>query len=393
MRIALVHSYYSSRQPSGENVVVDAQAAALAEAGHEVRVVARRTDVEERRSLHSVRAAWTVATGVGADPTDELRAFRPDVVHVHNLFPNFGTSWLARWDGPVVATLHNFRPMCAAGTLQRDGATCTLCPDGDPLAALKHACYRESRAATLPPVAAHRGGLLTDPVVHRADALVVLTESAAGIYRKYGVVRRRLHVVPNFVDAPALAEKGAGRARTPSPAGSTSAGCPRRRASRSSSRSGRGTCGSTCTATVRSPDGSLASPDPTSTTSARSTAPSCVAGCRRTPGWSCQADGSKVCRPCCWRRYAAGLPCVAVAGSGAADVVAREGGGAVMSQDASTEDWSTVLAAVESTRPSLSRAARSVYDSRFTRGHWLESIGSVYAELATIPHPQAGALR
>ena len=107
MRVAIVHSYYSSRQPSGENVVVDAQAAALTEAGHDVHVVARRTDEEERRSLHSVRAAWTVATGVGADPTDELRAFRPDVVHVHNLFPNFGTSWLARWAGPVVATLRD----------------------------------------------------------------------------------------------------------------------------------------------------------------------------------------------------------------------------------------------------------------------------------------------
>src|SRR5207248_9522615 len=142
-RIALVHSYYSSRQPSGENVVVDAQAAALAEAGHEVRVVARRTDEEERRALHSVRAAWTVATGVGADPTDELRDFRPDVVPVHNLFPNFGTSWLGRWDGPVVATLHNFRPMCAAGTLYRNGEVCTACPDGEPMAAAKHACYRE----------------------------------------------------------------------------------------------------------------------------------------------------------------------------------------------------------------------------------------------------------
>ena len=44
MRIAVVHSYYSNRQPSGENVVVDLQVGALRRAGHEVHVVARAAD-------------------------------------------------------------------------------------------------------------------------------------------------------------------------------------------------------------------------------------------------------------------------------------------------------------------------------------------------------------
>src|SRR6266702_8426604 len=92
----------------------------------------------------------SVATGFGADPTEDLRRFAPDVVHVHNLLPNFGTRWLDRWPGPVVATLHNFRSMCPAGTLYRSGHVCTACPDGNPGAALRHACYRGSTLATLP---------------------------------------------------------------------------------------------------------------------------------------------------------------------------------------------------------------------------------------------------
>ena len=35
----MVHSYYSSRQPSGENVVVDLQIEALRRAGHTVELV------------------------------------------------------------------------------------------------------------------------------------------------------------------------------------------------------------------------------------------------------------------------------------------------------------------------------------------------------------------
>ncbi len=393
MRIAIVHSYYSSRQPSGENVVVDAQAAALVAAGHHVHVVARRTDHEERRPLHSVRAAWTVATGVGADPTDELRAFRPDVVHVHNLFPNFGTAWLSRWSGPVVATLHNFRPMCAAGTLYRDGAVCTACPDGDPMAALRNSCYRDSRVATLPLVASHRGGLLADPVVHRADALVALTDVAASVYRKYGVDVHRLHVVPNFVDAPAelTADEAAersepcwvyvGRLSPEKGIEELIEVWPRDvrldvygdgpLARRLARRTGPNVhyLGSVDRATLRSqltrytglvfPGRSLEGGYPLSV-----------------------IEG-----------MAFGLPCVAVAGSSAGDLVARHGGGAVLSQEATAEDWAQALAVVESTRAAQSRAARDAYRTCFTRQHWLDSIGALYSAVVTGTHAPAGATR
>jgi hypothetical protein len=137
MRIAIVHSFYNSRVPSGENVVVTAQVQALRAAGHDVRLVAQYSDERLQRRRYPAEAAVTVITGLGPDPSAELTAFAPDIVHVHNLFPNFGTRWLERWPGHLVATLHNFRPMCVAGSLSRDGEVCTLCPDGDRWASLK----------------------------------------------------------------------------------------------------------------------------------------------------------------------------------------------------------------------------------------------------------------
>jgi glycosyltransferase involved in cell wall biosynthesis len=199
MRIALVHSFYSSRHPSGENQVVLAQADALRDEGHEVLLVARYTDRASQERGYSVRAALGVATGFGPDPTKDLRTFSPDVVHVHNLFPNFGTRWLSRWEGPLVATLHNFRPLCANGLLYRDGHNCTQCPDGDRFASVCHGCYHDSRIATLPLAIRNARGQTHDAVIQRANRIVVLAERARAVYEGYGISSGELSLVPNFV--------------------------------------------------------------------------------------------------------------------------------------------------------------------------------------------------
>lgn len=201
MRIALVHSYYRSEAPSGENVVVDRQADLLRAAGHEVHVEDIRTDELRRESFYAIRTAFNVATGSGVDPVAGLRRFAPDVVHVHNLFPNFGTKWLESWPGPLVATLHNYRPLCANASLQLGDSNCTRCPDGQPLAALRHRCYSSSTVATVPLVVRNRGGLSRNPLFRRADRLIALSEVSRDIYLRYGADRNKLTMVPNGVPA------------------------------------------------------------------------------------------------------------------------------------------------------------------------------------------------
>lgn len=200
MKIAVIHSYYSSAQPSGENIVVDAQVGALRESGIDVEVIAARTDELEPKRGYKVRSAVNVATGIGPRPLLRLRAFDPDVVHVHNLFPNWGTRWLDQWPGPIVATVHNFRPMCAAGTLYRDGQACTLCPDHGSHNALKYSCYRSSRVATLPLAIRSRGGAAKDTLLCRADRIIALSARARGIYVHAGIPADRITVIPNFVE-------------------------------------------------------------------------------------------------------------------------------------------------------------------------------------------------
>jgi glycosyltransferase involved in cell wall biosynthesis len=198
-RVAIVHSFYSSAQPSGENAVVDAELELLGDAGVEARLIAARTDDLERDPLHHVRSAVRVATGRGRSPLAPLVEFAPDIVHVHNLFPNFGRSWVRRLEVPFVVTLHNFRFACAAATLFRDGRLCTDCPDGRPWSGVRHRCYRGSVAATLPIAIAQRGGPESDPVLERAARILCLSQRQRRLLASAGVEPDRLVDWANFL--------------------------------------------------------------------------------------------------------------------------------------------------------------------------------------------------
>lgn len=201
MRIALVHSRYSSRQPSGENNAVDAQVRALRRAGHEVLVAQASTDQREQRFTYPAEAAWTAMTGWGVTPAASLRKWNPDVVHVHNLFPNFGRRWVRDWAGPIVASLHNFRPLCPSGSLVRELKPCFECPDAQSAAnAVRHRCFHGSRTATVPVALGTR--FAADPLLQRADLLTTLSSTMSDIYARYGVAPNRLRVLENFAPTP-----------------------------------------------------------------------------------------------------------------------------------------------------------------------------------------------
>ncbi len=201
MRVALVHSFYRSAQPSGENSQVDAEAEALRRAGVTVGLFAARTDDLQDERQYPVRTAVRVATRRGASPLADIRAFDPDVVHVHNLFPNFGRRWVADVAVPVVTTVHNFRFVCAAANLLRDGRICTDCTDRRPWPGLRHRCYRGSLLATVPLTLSLRSGAATDPVLRRADRVLCLSPRQHRLLEAAGIDPARLVDWANFLPA------------------------------------------------------------------------------------------------------------------------------------------------------------------------------------------------
>jgi glycosyltransferase involved in cell wall biosynthesis len=156
VRILIVHNRYRSGSPSGENRVVDQESALLAAGGHQVERFERCSDdIGElpwsRKALVPAQVVWN--PGAARDVARVLERFRPDVVHVHNLFPLLSPSVMRpclRNHVPVVATVHNYRMICSSGTLFRAGAVCHDCVGSNPLPAVRHGCYRDSALATAP---------------------------------------------------------------------------------------------------------------------------------------------------------------------------------------------------------------------------------------------------
>ena len=189
LRIALVHSFRSGATPRGEDESVHDQAAALRRMGCEVSIV-------------------------GADPDEALGRLRPHVVHAHSLLPDFARGWLRRWTGPLIATVHDYRPMCATGTLFRDGQVCTRCLEGSSWPAFRHGCHGRSATELIPLAVPSRRGAARDPLLTRADRIAVPSQLAWDLYRKAGLPVERLALVPGFAPPPPSAGRapdGVGR--------------------------------------------------------------------------------------------------------------------------------------------------------------------------------------
>ena len=203
MRILLVHSRYRSGTPSGENRVVDQESEELARAGHEVRRFEKDSDEIEhwsaaQKALLPARVVWSRESH--RELAALLRGYRPDVVHVHNTFPLVSASVLyACRDAsvPVVATIHNYRLVCASGNLMRQGTVCHDCLNRLPLRGVVHGCYRESRAATAP--------LFVANVAHRrawrslVSAYVFISAAQRNLHLSLDLPDRRVFVRHNMV--------------------------------------------------------------------------------------------------------------------------------------------------------------------------------------------------
>ncbi|MEV5598791.1 glycosyltransferase [Streptomyces sp. NPDC052496] len=214
MHILVVHNRYSSAQPSGENKVVDQEVGLLRAAGHRVELFERRSDDIAARSLPGKAAVpllvpWNPA--VRTELAARLHAVRPDVVHIHNVFPLLSPAVLAACADagvPAVATLHNYGQICPPGTLQRDGRPCTECVGSTPLPAVRHGCYRNSRLATVP--------LAVSLSVNRrrwwsgVERFFCISGAQREVLVRAGMPAGRLAVKHNFVPEPDARRAGTG---------------------------------------------------------------------------------------------------------------------------------------------------------------------------------------
>ncbi len=159
------------------------------------------------RAAAAARMVWSPQSRRGlARVIDD---FRPDVVHLHNIYHQLSPSVLAaaRAAGvPCVLTLHDYKLACPSYQLLDHGARCDACVTAGPLAAARRRCKDGSlTASTLLAVESwlHRTLRAYDPV----QVFVSPSRFLADVMRRAGVYPDRMHVVNHFVDVAALPVK------------------------------------------------------------------------------------------------------------------------------------------------------------------------------------------
>jgi glycosyltransferase involved in cell wall biosynthesis len=215
-KVMLVHNFYRSGTPGGEDVVVRQEQELLEAAGVEVVAYTKSNDdVDERDRGQVLRTAASMSWSRRTydELTRLLRHHRPDVAHFHNTFPLITPSAYAacRDAGvPVVQALHNYRWLCCAGTFFRDGAVCELCTAGHPWEGVRHSCYRDSTAGTLAVAWMLKRNWENGTFAGLVDVYVALSAFAAERFAAGGLPRDRIVIKPNYVDSIGPASAGGG---------------------------------------------------------------------------------------------------------------------------------------------------------------------------------------
>ena len=206
MRVLVAHNRYRSDTPSGENLVVDDEIQLLRDAGVDVEAfLPSSDDIDGMSPLGKLEtAAGPVYNRTGVREFKRLLdRFKPDVVHVHNVFPLVSPAVVnVATDGgvPVVQTLHNYRHACVNGLHLREGRSCDDCVETKTnWPALRHGCYRGSRLQTIPMVASQHLHRRTWRRLSRVFALTEFMKNRAVIA---GIPEELIDIRPTWAPDP-----------------------------------------------------------------------------------------------------------------------------------------------------------------------------------------------
>ena len=149
MKVLIVHNYYIHR--AGEAQAVLKEKKLLESFGHTVLLYTKDNQALMQFSLwkrfflfFTLMFSWSSFRDIRRIAREE----RPDIAHVHNIFPLISPSvyWaLKKFHIPILQIVHNYRFFCPNGLLLDQGKKiCEKCRNGRFWPAVQGKCYRSS---------------------------------------------------------------------------------------------------------------------------------------------------------------------------------------------------------------------------------------------------------
>ncbi len=204
MKILQVHNYYRTR--GGECGVVEAEKRLLESHGHTVvQFVADSNTLDEMTFPKKASTFLQIPYNTWIAKRLESHVFehKPDLAHVHNVFPMLSPSVyvaLRRNSVPVIQTIHNYRFLCPNGLFYVNGRVCEACQEKGYWEAVRNRCMHGSMATSALYAAAvawgWRGGAFRSCI----DRYIALNTFVSGKLVAAGVPNEKIRICGNFVD-------------------------------------------------------------------------------------------------------------------------------------------------------------------------------------------------
>lgn len=202
MKILLCHNYYKTR--AGEGLVFKHEKNLLLKNGNDVQTYTR--DNIEINSFPVGKKLTSFLNGFNNTKTQNdidriIAENRPDVAHIHNVFPLISPAIYAalnRHKVPIVQTFHNFRFICPNGLLFIDEKECPYFLKKN-LHCIKNKCYRQSYiySAWYSAILAHHKKTFKEQI----DRYIALNSFTKSIFVKAGFNEQKIIVKPNSASA------------------------------------------------------------------------------------------------------------------------------------------------------------------------------------------------
>ncbi|PTL99316.1 MAG: hypothetical protein DA407_16865 [Bacteroidetes bacterium] len=197
MKILQLHNKY--RHYGGEDAVVDNEYKLLLNNGFEVEQLFFNNENISPPNLFFNKESYHITL-------KKIEEFKPDVIHVHNIFYNASPSVLKaakKTNTPVIMTLHNYRLLCPGALFLRDSKICTKCKDTTiPYHGIIHKCFQDSYTKST--LLASFIGLnkIKKTWTNKIDRFIVLTPFIKDLLlnSSLNIIEEKIIVKPNSTD-------------------------------------------------------------------------------------------------------------------------------------------------------------------------------------------------
>lgn len=205
-KILMVHNYYNTENPSGENISFDAECNFIKNNFDNITVVKYvkyNNNINKMSLLNLMFSGFSYIWNffIQIEFSKFILHERPDIIHVHNVFPLISNSIFKIFNknkSKVILTTHNLRLFCAAGIPVRKNKICIDCiTQRSVLPALKFKCYKSSFIKTLP-IALNIYIFKILKIKNNIDLFISLTKYQKKLLILGGIDPDKIVVKPNF---------------------------------------------------------------------------------------------------------------------------------------------------------------------------------------------------